>query len=143
MSTRCPKCGAEVEDGWTVCRKCFEPVKRKGFLSRLFGALGVKVTVSKTSDLVPGMTGHILNFNINERIKIRDGKTGEVREYHSLDEVPEEFREKIRQAQAMLSEKSTMRITITDASGTTRHYNSIEEMPPDIKALYEKGRGCG
>jgi hypothetical protein len=143
MPTRCPKCGAEVEDGWPVCRKCFEPVKRPGFFARLLRSFGarVNVSVSKSSDMVPGMTTHLLNFKINERIKIRDGKTGEVREYHSLDEVPKEFRKTIREAQAMMGGQTSTKITFKDASGTVHNYNSLEEMPPDVRVIYDKVRG--
>jgi hypothetical protein len=141
MSTPCPKCGAEVEDSWPVCRKCFEPIKRPGFFSRLLNALGlrVKVSVSKSPDLVPGATSHLFSVKTTARIKIHDSKTGEVREYNSLDEVPEQFRETIREAQQMGSSgQKTTKITITDASGTVHHYNSLDEIPPDVRAIYEK-----
>jgi len=145
MSTRCPKCGADVEEGWPVCRKCFEPVKREGFFSRLLRAFGVKVNVSitKPASTAPGPTSIGINIKTAERIKIRDGKTGEMREYHSIDEVPEEYREKIRQAEAAaLSGLSTStKITITDTSGSVHHYNSLDEIPPELRALYEKARG--
>jgi len=77
-----------------------------------------------------------------ETFKVRDSKTGEMREYHSIEDVPEEHREKIREAlkAAGLSSAST-KITWTDASGTVHHYNSVEEMPPEFRALYEKTLG--
>lgn len=144
MTARCPKCGADIEEGWPVCRKCFEPVKREGFLSRLLRALGVTVNVhvSKSDLPVPGSSMQI-NIRTAERIKVRDGKTGAMREYHSIDEVPEEYREKIRQAQAgaLSGQKTFTQITFKDPSGTVHRYNSIDEMPPDLRALYEKVRG--
>src|SRR5215469_6192208 len=101
MPIRCPKCGAEVEDTWPVCRKCFEPVKRPGILSRLFRALRSRfnITVSTSTTGVPGFTTHSLTFHTNQSFKIRDAATGEMREYHSLDEVPEPYREQLRLAQ--------------------------------------------
>src|SRR5947209_5212775 len=98
MATRCAKCGAEIPEGWTTCRTCFEPVKREGFLTRLlrvFGNVNVNVNIGQTPSAVGSPR---VNIKVIEHIKIRDSKTGEMREYHSLDEVPAEYREKIQQA---------------------------------------------
>ena len=136
-----------MEDTWPVCRKCFEPVKRPGFLSRLFRALRSRfnITVSTSSTAVPGFTSRTLTFHTNQSFKIRDAVTGEMREYHSLDEVPEPYREQLRQAQQaalsgqdLFSAKQTTKITWTDSSGTVHHCNSLDELPPEIRALYEK-----
>jgi hypothetical protein len=141
MPTRCSKCGAVVEDDWPVCRKCFEPVKRPGLLSRLLRALGINIVVTKASqaDVSSSVTGIVTRRT--EAIKIRDSRTGEMREYHSMDEVPEEYREKIREAQEAALSGQRVRITWTDTSGQVHHYNSVEEMPPEIRAQYEKIRG--
>lgn len=143
---RCPKCGAEVEDTWPVCRKCFEPVKRPGILSRLLRALRARfnITVSTSSSTVPGF---MRTFTLNQTYKTRDATTGEMREYHSLDEVPEPYREQLRRAQQaalsqdVFSAKQTTKITWTDSSGTTHHCDSLDELPPQIRALYEKAMG--
>src|SRR5258708_5244206 len=93
MARLCQKCGAEVPEGSPVCRSCFEPVKPEGFFTRLLRALGVeRVSSGKGS---PG-TGLTIKLRTSESIKIRDPLTGELREYHSLDEVPVSFREQIR-----------------------------------------------
>jgi hypothetical protein len=139
MAMHCEKCGAEVEAGWPVCRKCFEPVKRQGFFSRLrrlFSGINVSVSIGKS---VAPMGGSHVKVNVSQRYKIKDSRTGEVREYHSLEEVPEEFREKLRLAQeAALDGKTINKISVTDASGQVKTYNSIEELPPELRALYEK-----
>lgn len=125
-----------------MCRSCFEPVKREGFLSRLrrvFSGAG-----GAGAGKPPSSTVFKTNIQVTRRIKIRDPLTGELREYHSLDEVPEEFREKIRQAfAAVASGKSANAITVTDSAGKVQTYHSTEEMPPDVRALYEKARGEG
>jgi len=55
-----------------------------------------------------------------------------------------EYREKIRQAQqAALSGKGGNVITVTDASGQIQTYHSADEMPPELRALYEKARDKG
>ena len=143
MPTRCANCGAVVEDDWPVCRKCFEPVKRPGLFSRLLQALGIKVVVKRSSDPEFNSSVSGIVTRRTETIRIKNGRTGEMREYHSMDELPEEYREKIRQAQqaALSGTKTTTRITLTDASGTVHHYNSVEEMPPEARAMYEKARG--
>jgi hypothetical protein len=141
MTRHCEKCGAEIAEGWTVCRSCFEPVKREGILSRWLQFFGG--TRASSEKLSPG-GGTKVNVKLSERIKIRDPLTGELREYHSLDEVPVEYREKIRQArQAALSGQGGNVISVTDASGKVQTYQSVEEMPPELRALYEKALGKG
>jgi len=141
MTRHCEKCGAEIAEGWTVCRSCYEPVKREGVLSRWLRSLGgARVSSEKT----PPAAGTKVNVKLSERIKIRDPLTGELREYHSLDEVPVEYREKVRQAQqAALSGKGGNVISVTDATGKVQTYHSVEEMPPELRALYEKALGKG
>jgi len=140
MPRTCQKCGAEIPEGSPVCRSCFEPVPAEGLLKRLFRFLsGGRVSLMKMSSL-PGAR---VNVRVSESIKIRDPFTGQLREYHSLDEVPEEFREQIRKARAAMvkgSGSSQNSITVTDAAGKTQTYHSLQELPPDIRALYEKVR---
>lgn len=141
MAMYCQKCGAEVPEGSPVCRSCFEPVKREGFLSRLLRALGGwRVSLEKTSSPVGTKVG--IKLATTDRIKIRDALTGQLQAYDSLDEVPEEYREKVRQArEAALRGEGGNKIAVTDASGQTHIYNSLDEVPPDIRALIEKARG--
>ncbi len=91
MSLRCPKCGAEIPKGSTLCRSCLESVQREGFLNRLLSRLaGTSVTVVKTSTPV----GAKANIKVIEHTKILARVTGEMREYHSLEELPLEYRER-------------------------------------------------
>lgn len=135
---RCRKCGAEIPEGSPVCRSCFEPVKHEGIMTRL-GRLFGTAKLSMTNPSAPVRT-HV-NVKVTSRIKIRDAKTGEVREYHSLEEVPEEYRAKIREAEeAARAGQRLNKITITDASGKTHSFNSPDEMPPELRSLYEKAQ---
>src|SRR5262245_44449674 len=112
MAACCPKCGAAVEEGWPVCRSCFEPLKREGLLGRL------------ARFFVGGLPRQV-DVRINESIKIRSSSTGEIKEYRSLDDVPQDFREQIRQLrQAALSGDGKTTITITDSSGNVQTYRS-------------------
>jgi hypothetical protein len=134
MLLKCAKCGAALEKDWPVCRSCFEPVKREGFLTRLarfFSGGGASSTGSR-----------VLYTTRQETFKIRDAATGELREYHSIDEVPEEFREQLRKAREQAQTDGTtltsQSITVTDASGKVHTYHSIEELPPELRELYQK-----
>ena len=84
MAAKCPNCGAEVAEDWPVCRSCFEPVKREGLLARLKGLF---------SRGRAGSGSVTVNITENQVIKIRDPLTGNLREYHSIEDVPPEFRE--------------------------------------------------
>lgn len=138
MNMSCAKCGAEIPEGSPVCRSCFEPVKPQGFFSRLLGAFGGGATPAGQSS----QPATRVNVKVKEKFKIRDPNTGEVREYQSLDDVPAEYREKIRQARdAAMHGQVGKKISYTDAAGQTHTYNSLDEVPSDIRALIEKNRG--
>jgi len=76
-----------------------------------------------------------------ERFEIVD-KAGKRQVYHSLEEVPPEFRSKIEEAmrsgQREVRTSKTLKITVKDASGREQTYDSVEDMPPDIRAIYER-----
>ena len=113
---------------------------RRGFVAVAAVLRRRRVSVEKT----PPAGGTRVNVKLSERIKMRDPLTGELREYHSLDEVPAEYREKIRQArEAALSGQGGNVISVTDATGKVQTYHSVEEMPPELRALYEKARSEG
>jgi len=70
--------------------------------------------------------------------------------FASLDDAPPEIRERI---EAMLAERgihelptnrplsiSSEAVTVQDASGNVRTYHSPGEMPPDVRAVYERAR---
>jgi len=130
MAAKCSKCGAEIADDWTVCRSCFESVKREGLLARLKRFLG-SGRASPNSMSV--------NITQNELIKIRDPFTGNLLEYRSLDEVPAELRGQIRKLREQaLAGGGAGTITITDSSGKVSTYHSVEELPPEMRQLYDK-----
>jgi len=138
MAMFCEKCRAEIPEGSPVCRSCFERIQPEGFLARLLRLLsGGRASWRKTS-LLAGTTVKIAS---TERIKIRNPLTGVLHEYHSLDEVPVEFREqiqKLREAGAKL--KGATSIVVTDAGGKVQTYQSVDELPPNLRSLYEQAR---
>jgi hypothetical protein len=64
-----------------------------------------------------------------------------VQTYSSLDDLPEEFRAQVNQVrtEAMIS-NTPQTIRFRDADGREHTYQSPEEMPPEIRAIYEQMR---
>jgi len=136
MATTCRSCGAALPEGADRCPSCFAKVKPPGFFERLFGRLKFNFTVTTKPGpaIEPGI--HI-NTTVRRTIKVRDPATGEFKEYHSLDEVPADYREKLRQAMAQTPVRRQTHITLTGPDGAKRTYNSLEEVPPEMRKLIE------
>jgi hypothetical protein len=147
----CPGCGNTVAETDQFCSKCFARLEPPGlwrkFLS-LFRSVGQSRPV-------------IVNLKKTVTVKTMD-KGGERHEYHSLDEVPPELRAEFEKLETevmkekgnsasftetspagnaitsgMISKKSVTVFKIKDASGNERIYHSLDELPPDIRALVE------
>ena len=133
MFNYCPNCGMKLSGEQTSCRACGHklPGHSGGFLSRLFGALRAKPVHRNVTKVV----------TTRQLIRIKDPKTGQVTEYHSLDELPPELRQQVAAAESELL-SGTLPVQKTykfrDPSGVERTYNSPDEMPPDVRALIEK-----
>jgi hypothetical protein len=97
---------------------------------------GDRPTLAAT--LAPGSPPVSLKIAVTERYHVRDLQTGQITTYASLDDVPPALRARIGQARAGAAGSRTAKITVTDASGTTRTYDSIEAMPADLRAIYER-----
>jgi len=65
----------------------------------------------------------------------------------ALDELPPDIRARVEAAMrgehagVEVHHEQVYSITVHDAAGKVHHYNSPEEMPPDLRALYERARG--
>jgi hypothetical protein len=87
------------------CPACLAIIKPPGFFQRLRdafkGTIQVNVTHGGSETPEPGV--HI-NFKstVHTSYKILDHKTGQMKEYKSLEEVPAEFRAAIEQAQKQI-----------------------------------------
>jgi hypothetical protein len=84
------------------CPACLAIIKPPGFLRRLRDAFKGSVQINLARTDTPASTpGLHINFKttVKTTYKIRDAKTGEFKEYHSLDEVPAEVRAMLEQAQ--------------------------------------------
>jgi hypothetical protein len=70
-----------------------------------------------------------IDFKVNFKTKIKiNGK-----EYGSMDEVPEQYREKVRGALNSAGAAGHGKLVV---NGTA--YDSVEAMPPDARELYEE-----
>ena len=100
--------------------------------------------------------------HIKRTVTVRStDKEGHMHVYNSLDEVPEELRNKISEIQgnalkealggsAKISltfgskppiEKKITIYKIKDATGNEHVYHSLEELPPEMRAAFEKIKG--
>lgn len=138
----CPACGNVVAVTDQFCSKCYAPLEPPTFWRRLGSWF--------RSALKPGP--HVLISKKNESFKIIS-RQGEKKVYHSLEEVPPEFRAELEKLQAEvksgLKVESTSKFIVRneiqefrfkDASGEERVYHSLDEMPPEQRALIEKMR---
>lgn len=133
----CSQCGLHIPEGAQTCPNCRAPVRRPGFLERLFGRLAAARPPAAPRPVIQ-------RAEITEqRFQIVDA-AGQRGVYHSLEEVPPELRPKIEEALRAAASGATpaakVRITVKDASGQERTYDSAEDMPAEIRALYERAR---
>ena len=132
----CGTCGAPMREDAERFPSCAAPVRREGWLRRVLRALGAGTSparrVSKTTYTIR-----------TQRIELKDPKTGDVRVCDSLKDLPEEIRKKIDPARLDIAATTApTTITVTDASGTTRTYDSVDQMPADVRALYARARAA-
>ena len=151
----CPGCGNTVEETDQFCPNCFDRLEPPG-LWRKFLSL-----FRPAGQFRPPV---IVNHTRTETIKIVDEK-GNRQEYHSLDEVPPELRAEFEKLESeMIKEKGKLASFTTasptgnattsgiinqqkvsvfklrDDSGNERIYHSLDELPPDIRALIERAQ---
>jgi hypothetical protein len=136
----CPECGNTVAETDQFCSKCFARLEPPGFWRKLFLSL---------FQVVNTLQRHILIIKKTATIKTTD-KDGRRHECHSLDKAPPELRAEIEKLESealkenvtprMISRKSVSLFKVKDASGNERIYHSLDEMPPDVRALVERAQ---
>ena len=151
----CPECGNTVAVTDQFCSKCFARLEPPGFWRKLFLSLFQVVNTPQ---------GRILNIKKAVTIKTV-GEDGEPHEYHSLDEVPPGMRAEVEKLESevlagkgnslsftetsptgnaitsgIIKKQSVSVFKIKDASGNEHIYHSLDEMPPDIRALVERAQ---
>jgi hypothetical protein len=149
----CPKCGNVVAVTDQFCSKCYERLERPSFWRRLSAWF--------RSALKPGMHTMVIRKNANfETIDPQNAR----HVYHSLDEMPPDVRGKFEKLESEMKKdmeavqlpsdiskdlpqpghivrKTTQVFKIKDAKGKEQVYHSLDEMPPETRALFEKIRG--
>ena len=124
----CSQCGAQLPQGTDRCPSCYYPVPRASFVQRILRSLGFRVPAPRT--VLKTRTTEIRT----EGVEVQDPQTGQVRE------VPADIRAKIAQARSTAQQSAHTKITVKDASGRTRTYDSVDEMPAEIRQIYERVR---
>ncbi len=148
MVMNCPACGSAVEKDAQFCPKCFERIQAPGLWKRFLSLF----------ETPPVRSQRIVNLSKSVTIKTTD-PGGQTHEYHSLAEAPPEVRAAMQELEAeamkeagqttvsesskgmfseMITRKNVSIYRIKDASGKERVYHSLEELPPEIRAMIEQ-----
>lgn len=141
MALSCQNCGAPLPEGLVQCPSCLAFVKRQGLLQRLLA--GFKVSLQGRAPTVSGAgagSSVKIKTTVRQTYKIRDAATGEIKEYRSLDEVPAQYRETLRQALGKVDTVKSGSITFTGPDGVAHTYRSMDEVPADIRSLIERAK---
>lgn len=93
---------------------------------------------------------HRSRFRVRADINVNRGRTVRSQTFTNLDDIPPEFRADIEAMMSGSGSRSnpvierhvmkTQHITVKDAEGNVRTYTSPEEMPPDMRAIFEEMR---
>jgi hypothetical protein len=144
---KCPECGNSVEPEAQFCSKCFARIEPPGFWQKL-----LRLFQGSDKPRKP-----IIKIKRSVSIRTTD-KDGQQHEYHSLDDAPAELRQELEKLESqalkealgsssseghtnkILSRKETSLYKVKDASGNERVYHSLEELPPEIRAAFERAQ---
>ena len=136
MPTACRKCGAELPEGAGRCPVCLALVKPPGFFQRLFGGFKLNLSVNARPGLTTNPGLHVkTTVHQSRNFQIRDSTTGETKVYYSLEDVPEKYRAQFSEAMAQEHVYKSEQITIVGPDGVRQTYQSMDEVPPEIRQL--------
>jgi len=149
----CPKCGNVVAATDQFCAKCFTRLERPTFWQNVTSWIQIPPIFRKQPLVIKKK---VVFETVN--------KQGEKHIYHSLDEVPPELRANFEKVQAEVAKEleaneppsdapkdvpspgTIIRRRIflykfKDASGNEQTYHSLEEMPPEVRVMFENAQG--
>ncbi len=143
----CPACGTLVEKDAQFCPKRFARIEPPSLWQRFLGLF--RGTGQPRRPLIT------IKKTVNIRTTNEDGQR---HDYHSLKEVPPELRAEIEKLETeavkeglssassdglttkIISKKTYSVFKVKDASGNERVYHSLDELPPELRAAWEKAR---
>ena len=145
----CPGCGSPLEKGAQFCPKCYDRIEPPGLWRRFLSLFQTTGTPAR----------RIMDIKKTVTIKTTD-PDGQHHEYHSMAEAPPEVRAELEKLEAealkrasdsviseesdgistIISKKSLSVFKIKDASGNERVYHSLDELPPEIRAAFERAQ---
>src|SRR2546428_12722155 len=126
----CLQCGVLLPQGAVRCPSCYYRVPRASLVQRILRSLGFRVPAPRT--VLKTRTTEIRT----EGVEVQDPQTGQVRVYG----VPADIRAKIAQARSTAQQSAHTKITVKDASGRTRTYDSVVVI---ATAFYSSGCSGG
>ncbi len=147
----CPQCGNVVAATDQFCSKCFARLEPPAFWRRLGSWF--------QSLFKPGLHTRVINRKVS--LQTISKQSGEQHTYRSLDEVPPEFRAQFEKLQSEVTKgldtelqsaevlkdvpkpgifvrKEIRVFKFKDGLGKEQVYHSLDEMPPEKRALFEK-----
>lgn len=145
MPNYCSHCGARVVGSESQCLQCGTRLVCGGWLARLWGGLFARShrvpgqAVLKSSGAADGPPGAALWLDGSQKKPILSWRD-------LPDDLPEELRAKLQALRRSAAERGeafeinleTQREFIyKDESGVERRFESLEEMPPEIRRLFE------
>lgn len=146
----CPACGTPVEKGAPpFCPKCYARVEPPSLWQRF---LSLFQTAAKPRR-------PLITIKKTVSIKTTD-KDGGHHDYHSLEELPPELRAQVEKFESealkeglasgssssdglttkFITKKNYSVFKVKDASGNEKVYHSFDELPPEVRAAWEKAR---
>lgn len=133
MDAGCPQCGAKIDDGASRCRLCGSALGGGGggWWRRLLRALGGGSAGERTQPTRPPAAL---------------SRTTRREEYHTLEEMPPELRAKLAPLlEAGLQGDYSMEMVngravyvFRDSDGQTHRYTSLDEMPPQVRLVFDR-----
>jgi hypothetical protein len=151
MAANCRSCGAELPEGAGRCPACLAIVKPPGFFQKLFGGLKFNLSVNANPGRIaePGFNVKT-SVHRSQRFEIHDATTGKTKVYHSIEEVPEKYRELMNRAKAGEHVERNKQITIAGGhvnrseqivfvgpDGVRHTYKTMNEVPESVRKLIE------
>src|SRR5271163_1992154 len=150
MDMDCPGCGSPVEKEAQFCPKCYARIEPPSLWKRFVSLFQTTGTPARRT----------INLHKTVTIKTTD-PDGTRHEYHSMAEAPPEIRAELEKIESeamkdaggsalsqtfdgatstIFTKKSVSVIKMKDAAGNEKIYHSLGELPPQVRAAFERAK---